>query len=196
MSKDRQHPVTLIRRGSVWYLKRRVPKAFQDVEQRKVIWKALEACTEAAAEKEADRFWSRLLTKWRRQKGSPAETRLEAAKRQAEALGYRYQPIDVVAELPLYELLDRIKSVVTEDGSVDLDLAEVLLGGLSFDGRLSACFERFLQYTDAPLHRFSPRQRQQWISRRRHALQTLIDVVGDVSIRSLTGMDFAGIRTR
>ena len=76
MSDDRQHLKNLIRRGSVRYLKRRVPKAYQEIEPRKVIWKSLEARSEAAAVNEGGRVWLRILAKWRELKAYPKETSL------------------------------------------------------------------------------------------------------------------------
>jgi integrase len=185
----------LILRGQRWYLKRQVPVAFQHVEDRQVIWKALAAQTEKGAEKEADRVWTKLLAGWRAQIPSPGETAFEEAHRQARQIGIHYLPVDIVAELPLPELLDRVEAVLIPDGQIDLDRAQMFLGGVQVSYTLSACFARYLRYTEIARYRLSPRQRAQWVNVRRNAVSRLIDVIGDVDIRYLHATEIYRART-
>jgi hypothetical protein len=185
----------LILRGRRWYLKRQVPVAFQQVEDRQVIWKALSSQTEKGAEKEARKIWAKLIFEWEAQIVSPRETDFERAHRLASGLGFHYLPAEVVAELPLPELLDRVEAVLTPDGQIDLDRAEIVLGGIQGFYTLSASFNRFLKYSEPARIGLSHRQIQQWINARHHALSRLSDVIGDVDIRHLHASHIYKART-
>ena len=82
-----KRPVTLLRRGRSWALRRAVPREFHGVEPRRVITKTLSATTEAGASKEAQRFWNGLLRQWRRATsgvGAGYLARLDEARQAAD----------------------------------------------------------------------------------------------------------------
>jgi hypothetical protein len=123
----------LLRRGSAFHMRRRVPLRFREVEPRVHISISLHTDSEKTAKEKAAVVWAEMIDAWEAKldgASDVAATRLAAAKRLAQRRGRTYYPVDQVAKLPLDELLDRIMAVVNKRGEIDVAEAEALLGGV------------------------------------------------------------------
>lgn len=123
----------LLRRGSAFHLRRRVPLRYREVEPRIHIVLSLHTDSEKTAMEKAAVVWEQMLDAWEAKlEGATKEgaARLEAAKRLAQRRGRTYYPAEQVAKLPLEELLQRIEATLTKKGFIDAGEAEALLGGV------------------------------------------------------------------
>lgn len=187
-----RRPVTVIRRGSVWYLRRAVPKEFRAVETRQTIWKALQATTRAAAEREAGRIWSGLLRKWRLASSGIAPAYFDAlhnAKATLAREGLKYLPAKQVAKLPPEEFFARIDRVRRgPDGKPDARDAMLYLGGIETPAptptTLFDAFVHDLRHEPGP--QYSQDQMRRLIAAHRQAVTLFIAAVGDVDLRQVT----------
>lgn len=123
----------LLRRGSAFHLRRRVPLRFKEVEPRLHICISLHTDSETKAREKAAVVWSEMIDGWEAKlDGATSEgaARLAAAKHLAGRLGRTYYPAEQVAKLPLEELLQRIEATVNRKGEVEEVVAEALLGAV------------------------------------------------------------------
>ncbi|MGR3484146.1 MAG: DUF6538 domain-containing protein [Paracoccaceae bacterium] len=101
-------------RGSIWHLRRRVPSRYRSVETRTDIWQSLNTDSRREAERRAGPAWDRLVSIWdARLNGEDEDTvaRLSHAKVRAAAEGWRYAPVEEIAQMPLGEILARVIAV-------------------------------------------------------------------------------------
>ena len=120
------------RRGTVYYLRKRVPKRYRRVEARETVWVSLHTDSETAAGTKAPAAWSQMIEGWEAKLAGDtedAERRFEAARELAQVRGFRYLIASRVANLPREELLERIEAVPAKDGRPDGLEASALLGG-------------------------------------------------------------------
>lgn len=123
----------LLRRGSAFHLRRRVPLRYREVEPRIHIVISLHTDSEKTAKEKAGVVWENMLDAWEAKlDGAESEgtARLAAAKRLAQRRGRTYFPADQVAKLPVDDLLQRVEAVVNRRGEIDMAEAEALLGGV------------------------------------------------------------------
>ena len=123
----------LLRRGSAFHLRRRVPLRFREVEPREHVSISLHTDSEKTAKEKAAVVWAEMIDAWEAKLDGATDegaTRLAAAKRLAQRRGRTYFPVEQVAKLPLDELLDRVMAVVNRRGEIDMAEAEALLGGV------------------------------------------------------------------
>lgn len=190
--------MSLIFRGGVWHLKRRVPTRFAAVEPRPVIWVSLRTDSRAEAEAKAAAVWAQMLEAWSaRLAGASADaaTRFDGARRLAALRGVRYLPAEDVAKLPVEEILQRIEAIPERDGRADPVEAAALLGtarppGLTLSGALDAYWTLARDKTLGK----SPDQIRRWRNPYLKAFRNLIDVVGDTEVAKLTADDMQDFR--
>lgn len=123
----------LLRRGSAFHMRRRVPLRFKEVEPRLHISISLHTDSEKTAREKAAVVWAEMIDAWEAKlDGATTEgaERLAAAKRLAQRRGRTYYPVEQVAKLPLEELLARVEAIVNRRGEIDMSEAEALLGGV------------------------------------------------------------------
>lgn len=123
----------LLRRGSAFHLRRRVPLRFKEVEPREHVSISLHTDSEKTAREKAAIVWAEMIDAWEAKlDGATTEgaERLAAAKRLAQRRGRTYYPAEQVAKLPLEELLQRVEAIMNRRGEIDLTEAEALLGGV------------------------------------------------------------------
>ena len=111
--------MTIMKRGNNYHLRKRVPRRYQDVEERKSVWVSLHTDSMIVAKEKAHAAWQHIVEGWEARLAgdtSDAEKRFEAAKNLAAVRGYRYLPVGRVAELPRKELVQRMEAVIGKDG--------------------------------------------------------------------------------
>jgi len=108
-----------MKRGNIFHLRKRVPRRYQSVEERKSIWVSLHTDSETVANTKAPIAWQHLVEAWEARLAgdtADADRRFEAAKELAAVRGFRYLPVVKVAGLPREELLARIEAAQGRDG--------------------------------------------------------------------------------
>jgi len=190
--------MTIMKRGNNYHLRKRVPRRYQDVEERKSVWVSLHTDSLSVAQQKADAAWQHIVEGWEARLAgdtSDAERRFEAAKNLAAVRGYRYLPVDRVAELPRKELVQRMEAVIGKDGEPDMREAAALLGGV---GQPPITVTRALAlYWDLVRDKTlgkSPDQLRRWENPRKKAVKNFVDVVGDKAIGDISGDDMLDFR--
>jgi integrase len=179
-------------------LYKRVPKRYETVESRKVIWLSLHTDSMTEAERKGGPAWEQLVAGWEAKLAgdtSDADQRFAAAKDLAEARGFRYMRADKVAKLPTEELLARIAALPTSKGTPDLLEAAALLGGASEpEITVTRALDLYWDLARDKTIGKSPDQRRKWKNPRKKAIKTFVDVVGDKAIAEIAGDDMLDFR--
>ncbi|AQZ52205.1 hypothetical protein Mame_02882 [Martelella mediterranea DSM 17316] len=124
--------MSLMRRGSAFCIRRRVPKRFAAVKTRSEIWLNLHTDSETRANVEAPLIWVEQIAARETRLASDTEDagmRFQAATELAQRRGYRYLTVEKVAALPRAELLERIETVDAQRS--EPREAAALLGGVA-----------------------------------------------------------------
>lgn len=188
----------IMKRGEVWYQRRRVPVRFRRVEARGEIWLSLHTDSESIARQKAPIVWQEQINAWEAKlagEDEDAERRFAAAQELAQLRGYRYLPAGNIAQLPRDELLNRIEAVPVRNGKVDTIEAAAVLGGvpkppITFSRALKLYWELA---RDRTINKSSDQVRR-WENPRKKAIRNLIAVIGDKPISDLNGDDMLEFR--
>lgn len=191
--------MSLIRRNHIYYLRKRVPTRFRDVESRQQIWLSLDTGDHREATRRAHVAWENLLDGWEALSfGEEAEAkhRFEAAKKLARARRFRYLSAERLAREPLEEIIARVERVPEPTGG-KLPLETVaLLGGAQPPAlSLSEALREYYELTRHDLINKSEDQVRKWRNPRNKAIQNLIAVVGDTELQDLTPEDLLEFRS-
>ena len=95
--------MSIVRRGSTFHLRKRVPLRYRRVEPRETVWISLHTDSESVAKSKAPVAWEHLVEGWEARLAGDtgdAERRFEAARELAAARGFRYLPAAQIASLP------------------------------------------------------------------------------------------------
>lgn len=183
----------LLRRGSAFHLRRRVPLRFKEVEPRIHIVISLHTDSETVARQKADAVWAQMIDAWEAKlEGATTEgaARLAAAKRLAQRRGRAYFPAEQVAQLPLEELLQRIEAVVNRRGEIDMGEAEALLGGVPIPTlSLADALDDFWKVEAIRFKGKSEDQTRRAKNPRMKAIANFIKAVGDKPYLDITTAD-------
>ena len=98
-------------RNSTYHLRKRVPRRFQSVEDRKEVWISLHTDIEAQARIKAPNAWAEMIEAWEARLGGSsedAEKRFAAATRIANRRGFEYIPMQEQVKLPLPDMMARL----------------------------------------------------------------------------------------
>ena len=88
-------PMTLILRGTIWYIKRRVPQRFALVEPRPSVWISLKTDSRSEADRRAEAAWKEALAGWEAAlvvATGDGESRYIAAQTVAKQRGFTFLP--------------------------------------------------------------------------------------------------------
>ncbi|MBC7145523.1 MAG: tyrosine-type recombinase/integrase [Thioclava marina] len=189
--------MNITKRGEVWHLRRRVPKAYAPVDPRREVVISLRTGSEAVARQKAPLLWDRQVETWEALLDGAtgdAEARFAAAKRLAKAQGYRFLDSSKVARLPVQELLARIELTAGDEVRDPLG-ADSLLGGAELPLiTVSRALELFWGLARDKTLGKSADQIRRWRYPHIKAVQNFISVVGDKPLSDLTIDDFLDFR--
>ncbi|MEM7212884.1 MAG: DUF6538 domain-containing protein [Pseudomonadota bacterium] len=178
----------MLRQGRWWHLRRRVPKRFEKVEDRKQISVALNTEDEAEANRKAVNVWDELLATWELRlqgKSDDAEARYQSALTIAASRGFRYQPAADVAEAPVDEIVRRIAEADQTPAE-----APALLGAVPEpDITVSRALEIYWEVSQEDILGKSEDQIRRWRNPRIKAFKNFIEVIGDKPIAKITRDD-------
>ncbi|MFN3724096.1 MAG: DUF6538 domain-containing protein [Paracoccaceae bacterium] len=182
--------MALIIRGTTYYLRKRLPRRYDHVEDRKEILHSLHTDSLSVAETKAKIVWDELVQSWEARLAGDtqdAEARYDAARNLAKTRGYRYLPGAQVAKLPLEEILQRVEAVPIVRGRPNLVEADALLGASGVpDITVTKALKLFWSLVDDRTAGKSEDQIRRWRNPRIKAVKNFVDVVGDVAIKDLT----------
>ncbi|MCB5200526.1 hypothetical protein LGQ03_14890 [Loktanella sp. TSTF-M6] len=170
-------------RGKTFYLKRRVPARFADVEPRPVIWHSLKTDSRAIALSKVERVWAGYLDGWEARlagRDGDAEARFRAARDLAARQGYAFLSADSVANLELIDLLRRVEATQAPSNDVQPEVAEALLGGVEEPGLMLSGLVAHTEDIASHDNRFkSAQQMRLWRNPRIRAVRNLIEAIGE-----------------
>lgn len=190
--------MSIVRRGSTYHLRKRVPLRYRRVEPRETVWISLHTDSESVAKSKAPVAWEHLVEGWEARLAgdtSDAERRFEAARELAAARGFRYLPAAQVASLPREDLLERIEAVPLRNGQPDGKEAAALLGGAQEPKiKVSRALELYWTLAADRTIGKSEDQLRRWRNPRVKAVNNFLAVVGDKALADISGDDMLNFR--
>lgn len=186
--------MTLILRGTTYHLRKRVPLRFASVEARPIIGVSLKTDSPADARRKAAEVWAHLVEGWEaalRGETGTARQRYDAAKDIADRRGFSFMATRVVADLPLDDLVARVKAVSRKpDGAPVQIVGDALLGGVEEVGlTVTDALEEFWKITVDHTRGKTPDQIRRWENPRKKAIENFVKVVGNRELRKITRED-------
>ncbi len=184
--------------GAMLSLIKRVPKRYEAVEPRKLVWVSLHTDSMAIANGKAGLAWENMIAGWEAKLAgdtSDAEARFEAARELAAVRGFRYLDVRSVGKGPLDDLLKRVEGIGGTPREPDVREAAALLGSVSepsitigraLDLFWSLAADRTIGKSDDQLRR--------WKNPYIKAVKNLIDVIGDKALADISGDDMLDFR--
>lgn len=185
-------------RGKKLSLYKRVPKRYEAVEPRKLVWVALHTDSQIEAERKAGPVWDQLIAGWEAKlagDSSDAEERFAAARDLAAAREFRYLRADDVARLPKSELLERIAAIGGTDAEPDMRDAAALLGTAKEPViTVSRALDLYWGLAADKTLGKSKDQVRRWENPLKKAIKNFVDVIGDKALSEITGDDMLDFR--
>lgn len=190
--------MSILRRGTSLYLRKRVPRRYRQVEGREIVWISLHTDSEAVAKVKAPAAWSQMIEAWEARlagDADDAEVRFEAARSLAAVRGHRYMSAAKVAQLPREALLERVEAIPRRAGRPDTREAAALLGGAA-EPPITVRRALEIYWTiakDRTLGK-SEDQLRRWKNPRTKAIENFVQVVGNKPLAEITGDDMLDFR--
>ncbi|MEP9378438.1 tyrosine-type recombinase/integrase [Aquabacter sp. CN5-332] len=193
------------KRSGYWYLVRRVPKAFSELDRRVLIRESTHIAVAddprgvrargvvRSLNAELEEYWRGLAAG----RSAEAQERYDEARKLARRAGFNYIPIAALADLP-DEILRRLAALavsVKERPEIQPELTAALLAGEEAPSlRLSGLLEAFEDIQRASLSSMSEDQVRRWRSPKARAISNLIDKIGDKPVADVTRNDALDFR--
>lgn len=182
-------PMTVLLRQRIYYLKRRVPRRYRCIEPRESIWISLKTDSREEAMRKAGPAWDEMVDYWEALLAGDtkdAERRYDAARKIAQARGYRFLPVERVAQLPLPEILDRVQAATGPDGKLRKLEAEALLGSAKKPPiTVTRALEIYLEHTEDKRTNRDKNQVRILENSRKRAAKGFIDVCGNLPLQEI-----------
>jgi integrase len=190
--------MTIMKRGSTYHLRKRVPLRYGRVEPRAIVGISLHTDSLSAAKVKADMAWQHMIEAWEARLAgdtSDAERRFEAARELAAIRGFRYLPAADVAKQPTEELLARVDAVPERNGKPDMKEAAAVLGGATEPPiTVSRALDLYWGLAGDRSRGKSEDQLRRWKNPRKKAVANFIAVVGDLELSKIGPDDMLGFR--
>lgn len=190
--------MSLIKRGSNFSMRRRVPSRYKSVETRQYVWISLHTDSETVARQKMPGAWLNLTEAWEARLAGDtvdAEKRFEAAKELAAVRGYQYLEANKVAHLKRDELLERVENSRDSTGKVDTLEATATLGGANKpEITITKALEVFWTLAADRIIGKSDDQMRRWRNPRKKAIRNLVGVIGDKALSEITGDNMLDFR--
>lgn len=179
----------VVRINDYYYFNRRVPEEVREYDPRERIRVSLKTDSKEIARRKAiilndqiEGYWQELIAK-----NQPYENKsFQRAVRIARQLGFSYQPMATVIQLPRDELLNRIMAV---NEATPKQIRAVLGTDKVQALPVSAALVKFWEFTkDRTIHK-TPEQLRKWRSPRLRAIDNFTKVVGNKDIKMITRDD-------
>ncbi|MEP3895135.1 MAG: tyrosine-type recombinase/integrase [Litorimonas sp.] len=179
-------------RENTWWLRRRVPKRYQSVENRKYVHVSLHTDSKSVAESKWRDVWNNEVEAWEARLAgdtADAEKRHAAAVELAKVRGFRYMPTQDVLKLPTEAILERVEA------AKDVTDAAALLGTISKPKiTVKKALAMYWDLARDKTLRKSPDQIRRWENPRKKAIRNFTLVCGDKSIDEISRDDMLDFR--
>lgn len=185
-------------RDGIWYLVRRVPKEFAELDRRRIVRISTDIPVVSdprgvRARQVVKQLSEQLEAYWRGMRdGQSAEARLrfEAAQRRARALGMEYRTVTELVDGNFDEFMRRIDLLIANRGVDDEKEVAALLGGEPRPTiMLSDLVTEFEELSRAALAQKSDNQLRKWRNPRMLAVDNLKKIIGDKPLGHITRAD-------
>jgi integrase len=190
--------MSIVKRGSTFQLRRRVPQRYLAVEPRGVVWISLHTDSETVARSKADRAWGNLVEAWEARLAGDtedAEARHAAAHELARIRGFRYLDVGLVSQLPVDELLARVEAIGARRAAPDTVEASALLGTVPAPSlTLEKSLELYWGLAREKTLGKSEDQLRRWKNPRVKAVRNFVEIVGNKPIEAITRDDMLDFR--
>jgi len=187
----------LTKRGTTFYVVKRVPARFAAVEPRKQVWISLRTDSETEAQKRAVDSVRALEAEWVA-KGlgkEPTKARYDALSALAAARGFAYMPADVLAEAPVDEIAQRALAIRDTHALDDEPVVAALLGGDPVPKlKLSESPAAYIELHETDAKDKGRNQRRIWENTLHRSVGRLIKAIGDKPIDDLSREDALAFR--
>ncbi|MGR3496585.1 DUF6538 domain-containing protein [Citreimonas sp.] len=194
------------KRGSTYHLRRRVPRRYESVEDRKIVYLSLKTDSMTEAQRRADDVWKEMIAHWEallRSDTNLARDRWFAARELAQTVSLPFMTSDKIAKLPLADLMKRVEMSMNRDGEIDDRKARAFLGTIEDPGTsMTEALDSFFEITEEDVRAYSPNQLRVRNNNFKRAIGTFVKVVGDIPMHTLTDdhmmqlREFMGERAR
>ncbi|GLQ09204.1 integrase [Devosia yakushimensis] len=191
-------------RDGIWYLIRRVPKNFEDLDRRRIVRistniAVLDDPRKVRAKVVVEQLNLQLEAYWQGMRdGQSADARLrfEAAQKRARALGTNYQTVEELrGGGDVVEALTRIELLITQRaGEKEDDVAAVLGGEGRPRFRVSDLPGEYEKVQAAKLTGYSDAQVKRWRNPKVKAATNFVEAVSDKYLDELTRADAIAFR--
>jgi len=182
--------MTLIIRGTTYYLRKRVPIRYRPVEDRSEILHSLHTDSLSVAGVKSKVIWTQLVESWEARLAGDtqdAEARYAAARNMAKIQGHRYLKGAQVAQLPLEQILQRVEAVPIARGKPSLVAADAFLGASGPPAiTVSRALELFWTLADDRIAGKNTNQVRLWRNPRIKAVKNFVEVIGNIPIEDIT----------
>ena len=190
--------MSIVKRGSTFQLRRRVPKRYRSVEPRAVVWISLHTDSETVARSKADRAWGNLVEAWEARLAGDtedAEARHSATHELARIRGFRYLDVGLVSRLPVDELVARVEAIGARRAAPDTVEASALLGTVPAPSlTLEKALELYWGLAREKTLGKSEDQLRRWKNPRVKAVRNFVEIVGNKPIEAITRDDMLDFR--
>ena len=185
-------------RDGIFYLRKRVPRRFEDVEKRREIWLSLHTDSKIEAERRLPMVWAERMRAWEAlQDGrrDAATLSVHAARKIARAHGVRYVPIEELSALGPAEVVGRVTAISEHDGVLSRNEAKAFLG-IADKRRLtiSQALDEFWTLTKDQVADRSDDQIRKWRNPRIKAMNAFVEGVGDLYLDEISAGDTLDFR--
>lgn len=185
--------MSIIKRGSVFYLRKRVPTRYFQVESRKIIMFSLHTDSESVAKTKAARAWQQMVEAWEaRMVGhdQTADKLFESARELAAVRGFRYLDADAVAGLSNVEKIERIQAIDAPGGVPNAQEVTALMGTAPKPViTVKKALELYWDLAHDKTRGKSNDQLRRWRNPRIKAVKNFVKVVGDKAIDQISRDD-------
>lgn len=181
----------LLNRSGRFYYNRRVPENVREYDARKFVRIALktESRKEAARlalsqNEQIEAYWKALIATCSKH----SESQFQDAVSRARLLGFSYQPVNLLAQAPLEQIVERLQYVKNQQ--FNSKHVEAVLGGVEAPKiKIDDALLRFWDLAKDKVLNKSPNQIRKWQHPRRRAIKNFLSVVGNKALADLTRED-------
>jgi integrase len=181
----------LILVGKKWYYKRRVPEEFRKFDKREFVRISLktDSYTQAlkqvgAVDRATEEYWNTIEYS----QSDDAQKQYQAAIKMARQMGLQYKESVDVAELPLNQIIHRLK-LADQNKDDDAKIAAALGGIKKPDLTWISAEKRFVELVPEKLRNKNKDQARRWRNPRKKAVKNLVSVIGDKPLAETTRDD-------
>lgn len=191
------------KRDGVWYLIRRVPKEFADLDRRGTVRVSTNIAVAddprgVRAKPAVQQLDGELTAYWhglRDGQAVEARRRFEAARKRARQIGIPYQTAAEIAQGDIRSILARARHLIDHDKVESEPEFVAVMGGEEKPAlRLSDLLPEFEAHKKSELLAMSEQQVKKWRNPKARAVGSLIAVVGDKALSELTRSDALSFR--